>query len=69
LEGVSARSIVIATFALCGFANISSIRQQIGGIGGIAPKRIPDLSNLGFRAMLTGTLVNFVTAAIAGLLL
>ncbi|MBD1913957.1 nucleoside transporter C-terminal domain-containing protein [Leptolyngbya sp. FACHB-8] len=68
-RAISERSILIATFALCGFANISSIGQQIGGIGGIAPKRIPDLAKLGFRAMLTGTLCNFITAAIAGLLL
>jgi CNT family concentrative nucleoside transporter len=66
---ISERSIAIATFALCGFANISSIGQQIGGIGGLAPKRIPDLAKLGFRAMLAGTLCNFVTASIAGLLL
>lgn len=68
-NAISERSIAIATFALCGFANISSIGQQIGGIGGLAPKRIPDLAKLGFRAMLAGTLCNFVTAAIAGLLL
>lgn len=68
-KAISERSIAIATFALCGFANISSIGQQIGGIGGLAPKRIPDLARLGFRAMLAGTLCNFVTAAIAGLLL
>lgn len=68
-KAISERAIAIATFALCGFANISSIGQQIGGIGGIAPRRIQDVAKLGVRAMLTATLCNFITAAIAGLLL
>jgi CNT family concentrative nucleoside transporter len=63
------RSIVIATFALCGFANFSSIGIQIGGIGALAPTRRHDLARLGLRAMLAGTLANFVTATIAGFLL
>jgi concentrative nucleoside transporter, CNT family len=63
------RSFTIATFALCGFANFSSIGIQIGGIGALAPSRRHDLARLGVRAMLAGTLANFVTASIAGFLL
>jgi concentrative nucleoside transporter, CNT family len=63
------RSFTIATFALCGFANFASIGIQIGGIGALAPSRRHDLARLGFRAMLAGTLANFVTATIAGFLL
>ncbi len=63
------RSFTIATFALCGFANFGSIGIQIGGIGALAPARRHDLARLGLRAMLAGTLANFMTAAIAGFLL
>ncbi len=63
------RSFTIATFALCGFANFSSIGIQIGGIGALAPNRRHDLARLGLRAMLAGTLANFMTATIAGMLL
>lgn len=63
------RSFVIATFALCGFANLSSIAIQIGGIGALAPSRKSDLARLGIRAMIVGTLANFMTACIAGILL
>jgi concentrative nucleoside transporter, CNT family len=63
------RSFTIATFALCGFANFSSIGMQIGGIGALAPERRHDLARLGLRAMLAGTLANFLTATIAGMLL
>jgi concentrative nucleoside transporter, CNT family len=63
------RSFVIATFALCGFANLSSIAIQIGGIGALAPSRKSDLARLGFKAMIVGTLANFMSACIAGLLL
>ncbi len=63
------RSFVIATFALCGFANLSSIAIQIGGIGALAPSRKSDLARLGFKAMLVGTLANFMSACIAGMLL
>jgi concentrative nucleoside transporter, CNT family len=62
-------SFTIATFALCGFANFSSIGIQIGGIGSLAPNRRHDLARLGLRAMLAGTLANFMTATIAGFLL
>ncbi len=63
------RSFTIASFALCGFANVSSVGIQIGGIGALAPERKHDLARLGFRAMLAGTLANFMSATIAGLLL
>ncbi len=63
------RSVVITTYALCGFANFSSIAIQIGGIGSLAPSRRGDLAKLGLRAMLAGTLANFLTATIAGMLL
>ena len=68
-ELLDARSFTIATYALCGFANFSSIGIQIGGIGALAPNRRHDLARLGFRAMCAGTLANFVTATIAGFLL
>jgi CNT family concentrative nucleoside transporter len=63
------RSFTLATLALCGFANLSSIGIQIGGIGALAPNRRHDLARLGLRAMFAGTLANFMTATIAGFLL
>ena len=63
------RSITILTYALCGFANFSSIGIQIGGIGGIAPNRQGELARLGLRAMLGGTLANFMTACVAGIMI
>jgi len=63
------RSFTIATFALCGFANLSSIGIQIGGIGALAPNRRGDLARLGVRAMLAGTMANMMSASIAGMLL
>jgi CNT family concentrative nucleoside transporter len=63
------RSFTIASFALAGFANFSSVGIQIGGIGALAPTRKSDLARLGFRAMLAGTLANFMSATIAGILL
>jgi len=65
---LSPRSVIIATYALCGFANFSSIAIQIGGIGGIAPARRSDLARLGLRAMVAGSLAAFMTATIAGML-
>src|SRR5207302_1194476 len=62
-------SFIIATFALCGFANISSVGIQIGGIGALVPDRKHDLARLGFRAMIAGTLANFLSATLAGILL
>jgi CNT family concentrative nucleoside transporter len=63
------RTFTIATYALCGFANFSSIGIQIGGIGALAPERRGDLARLGPRALLAGTFANFMTACIAGALL
>ena len=60
---------MIASFALCGFANISSIGIQLGGIGALAPERRHDLARLGVRALLAGTLANYLSACIAGVLL
>jgi CNT family concentrative nucleoside transporter len=68
-DGLDPKSFTIATFALCGFANFSSIGIQIGGIGALAPERRHDLARLGLKAMLAGTFANFLTAAIAGMLL
>ena len=63
------RSFTIATFALCGFANFSSIGIQIGGLSALAPNRRHDLAKLGFRAMIAGTLANLMSASIVGILL
>jgi concentrative nucleoside transporter, CNT family len=68
LNLLNAKSLVISTFALCGFANFSSIAIQIGGIGGMAPNRQGDISKLGFRALLAGTLATLLTATLAGVL-
>ena len=65
---LAARSVTIATFALCGFANLSSIGIQIGGIGALAPNRRNELAKLGFRAMLAGTMANLMSASIVGIL-
>lgn len=59
---------MITTFALCGFANFNSIGIQLGGIGALAPERRGDLAKLGLRALLAGTLANFLSACIAGVL-
>ena len=59
---------LIATYALCGFANFSSIAIQIGGIGGLAPERRGDLARFGLRAVLGGSIATFMTATIAGVL-
>ncbi len=65
---LSAKAKLVSTFALCGFANFSSIAIQIGGIGALIPERRGDLARLGFRAMIAGTLANFLSACIAGVL-
>lgn len=67
--GLHPKTIVMATFALCGFANLSSIGIQIGGIGPLAPERTSEIAELGLRAVLAGTLANLMTATIAGVLL
>jgi CNT family concentrative nucleoside transporter len=66
---LSERAITITTYALCGFANFSSIAIQLGGIGGLAPNRRHDLARLGFKSLIGGTLACFMTACIAGLLI
>jgi CNT family concentrative nucleoside transporter len=66
---LSERAKIIATYALCGFANFSSVAIQIGGIGAMAPERKGDLARMGFKAMILGALATFQTATIAGMLL
>ena len=66
---LDARSFTIATFALCGFANLSSIGIQIGGIGALIPNRRNELARMGLRAMLAGTMANLMSASIVGMLL
>lgn len=69
-QGVlSAKSIVIASFALCGFANFSSIAIQLGGIGVLVPQRKADLAKLGFKAMICGTMASYISASLAGILM
>ncbi len=68
-DNITPRTFTIATYALCGFANFSSIAIQIGGISSIAPGRRQDLSRLGLRAMLAGALASWLTATIAGILI
>ncbi|WP_027632254.1 NupC/NupG family nucleoside CNT transporter [Clostridium hydrogeniformans] len=63
------KTIVILTYALCGFANFSSVAVEIGGIGGLAPERRSDIAKLGIKALVGGSLAGFITATIAGLLL
>ncbi|QIB27375.1 NupC/NupG family nucleoside CNT transporter [Caloranaerobacter azorensis] len=66
---ISQRTIIILTYALCGFANFSSIGIQIGGIGGLAPERRSDIAKLGIKALIGGSLAAFMTATIAGILI
>ncbi len=66
---LSAKSVVIASFALCGFANFSSIAIQLGGIGTMIPHRKADLARLGFKAMICGTMASYISASLAGILL
>jgi CNT family concentrative nucleoside transporter len=66
---LSPRTFSIATFALCGFANLGSIGMQIGGIGALVPNRRNDLARLGFRAMLAGTMANLMSASIVSMLI
>ena len=67
-DTLSPKALLISTYALCGFANFSSIAIQIGGIGGLAPERRSDLARLGLKAVLGGTLATMMTATIAGVL-
>jgi CNT family concentrative nucleoside transporter len=66
---LSAKSVVIVSFALCGFANFSSIAIQVGGIGELAPSRRSDLAKLGFKALIVGTLASYLSATLAGLMM
>jgi CNT family concentrative nucleoside transporter len=66
---LSERSAIIASYALCGFANFASIGIQLGGIGGIAPERMGDLADLSIRAMIGGSLAAFMTGTVAGVLI
>jgi CNT family concentrative nucleoside transporter len=66
---LSAKSVVIASFALCGFANFSSVAIQLGGIGAIAPNRKADLARLGLKAMICGTMASYISASLAGILM
>ena len=65
---VSPRTQLIASFALCGFANLGSVAIQIGGLGAMAPERRSDLARIGLRAMFTGALATCMTACVAGVL-
>ena len=65
---LSPQAETIVTFALCGFANFSSVAMQIGGIGEIAPTRRQDLARLGIKALICGTLASYLSATLAGLL-
>ena len=60
------RSEIIITYALCGFANIGSMGVMLGGLGPMAPSRIPDMSRIAFRALIAGTVACFMTACVAG---
>lgn len=66
---LSSKSVIIASFALCGFANFSSIAIQLGGIGVLVPERRADLAKLGFKAMICGTMASYISASLAGILL
>ena len=68
-DALDPRSFTIATFALCGFANFSSIGIQIGGIGALAPNKKAELARLGIRAMMAGTMANLMSASIVGVML
>ena len=66
---LSKKSVTMATFMLCGFANLASIGIQIGGIGVLAPEQRKNLSELGFKAMIAGTIVSLISACLAGILI
>ena len=68
-NSISNRTAIIASYALCGFANFGSIGIQLGGIGGMAPKRRRDLSRIGVKAMVAGAIASWLTATVAGLLI
>jgi CNT family concentrative nucleoside transporter len=65
---ITPRSAVIASYALCGFANFGSLAILLGGIGGLAPSRRPEVASLGLRSIVSGSLATFMTGCMAGLL-
>ena len=69
VNGLSEKTAVIASYALCGFSNFASIGIQLGGIGSIAPDRKKDISKLVTKAMLGGAIASWITACIAGILI
>ncbi|MCM3744847.1 NupC/NupG family nucleoside CNT transporter [Sporosarcina luteola] len=69
IANLSPKSVAVISFALCGFANLSSLAMLIGGLGGIAPSRRQDIAEMGFRAVIAATLANLTSAAIAGMLI
>lgn len=69
VKPLSEKGLIIASFAICGFANFSSVGMQIGGIGALAPERRADLAKLGMRALISGTLASYLSATIAGMLI
>jgi len=68
-QHLAPKSVLIASFALCGFANFSSIAIQVGGIGELAPSRRADLAKLGFKALICGTLASYLGATLAGIMM
>ena len=65
---LSPRGFLVATYGLCGFANFGSVAIMIGGIGGIAPERRPDLARLGLRSLVAGTVATMLTGCVIGIL-
>ena len=65
---LSEKGLIISSFAICGFANFSSVGMQIGGISALVPERRADLAKLGIRALISGTLASYLSACIAGML-
>lgn len=63
---IQIRSEIISTYALCGFSNLASVGVQLGGLGPMAPQRVPDMSRIAFRALMAGTIACFMTACVAG---
>ncbi|HEX5563594.1 MAG TPA: nucleoside transporter C-terminal domain-containing protein, partial [Sporosarcina sp.] len=69
IANLSPKSVAMISFALCGFANLSALAMLIGGLGGMAPSRRQDITEMGFRAIIAATLANLTSAAIAGMLI
>jgi CNT family concentrative nucleoside transporter len=68
-NAISTKALTIVSFALCGFANFSSIAIQVGGIGELSPDRRSDLAKLGIRALICGTLASYLSASLAGMMI